>query len=290
VAANERRRLVAGVEGSGLAADGPAWLAGTRAAVLAALAERGPSTGASLSRVVPEIQAKIVYAEGTKWGGEVGVATRVFTVLAAEGDIRRGPPTGGWTSSQHRWELAPPAPPPPPEPEAVRTLIERWLRAFGPATVDDVVWWTGLGVRKVRAALTGLDLVEVDLDGVAGIGLAGDADLLDPTAATSPAAVLLPALDPTVMGWKHRSWYLGPHAGPLFDRSGNAGPTVWWDGRVVGGWVQRRSGEVAVRLLEDVGSEAASAAAAEAAELERWLGATIVSSRFPCPLEKELRA
>ena len=38
----------------------------------------------------------------------------------------------------------------------------------------------------------------------------------------------------TFMGWKERDWFLGEHAEPLFDRNGNAGPTVWRDGRVVG--------------------------------------------------------
>jgi hypothetical protein len=90
------------------------------------------------------------------------------------------------------------------------------------------------------------------------------------------------------MGWKERGWYLGDHATVLFDRNGNAGPTVWWDGRVVGGWVQRRSGEIAYRLLEDVGSEGAATIERTAADLHRWLGDTRVIPRFRTPLEVEL--
>ena len=66
----------------------------------------------------------------------------------------------------------------------------------------------------------------------------------------------LPSLDPTIMGWQQRAWYLADHGPVLFDRNGNAGPTVWVDGRVAGGWTQRRSGEIVHRLLEDVGAEA----------------------------------
>ncbi|HEX6390519.1 MAG TPA: M48 family metalloprotease, partial [Solirubrobacteraceae bacterium] len=47
----------------------------------------------------------------------------------------------------------------------------------------------------------------------------------------------------------------------LFDRSGNIGPTVWCDGRIVGGWAQRTDGEIALALLEDVGAGAAAAIA-----------------------------
>ena len=42
-----------------------------------------------------------------------------------------------------------------------------------------------------------------------------------PTA--GPGLALLPVLDPTVMGWKERDFYLGGHGPALFDRNGNAG-------------------------------------------------------------------
>ena len=67
-----------------------------------------------------------------------------------------------------------------------------------------------------------------------------------------------PALDPTAMGWTDRSWYLGPHGPALFDRSGNIGPTIWADGRIVGGWAHRPTGEINYRLLEDVGRDVAA--------------------------------
>ena len=116
-----------------------------------------------------------------------------------------------------------------------------------------------------------------------------DGDLEFPEGAP-PVAVLLPALDPTPMGWQSRAWYLGPHTPALFDRTGNIGPTVWWAGRVVGGWAQRASGEVTCRLLEDIGADATAAVTAEAAALEAWLGPARVTPRFRTPLERELTA
>ena len=140
---------------------------------------------------------------------------------------------------------------------------------------------------ETRTALGNVDAVEVDLDGTIGIALADD---LTTTRPPKPWAALLPALDPTVMGWTARDWYLGEHRAALFDRSGNAGPTIWWSGRVVGGWVQRASGEIATRLLEDAGSDATAAVAAEAERLEAWLGDWRVIPRFRTPLERELTA
>jgi hypothetical protein len=99
---------------------------------------------------------------------------------------------------------------------------------------------------------------------------------------------LLPGLDPTTMGWRDRAWYLGDHGPALFDTNGNAGPTVWVDGRVVGGWAQHRDGHVVTRLLEDVGRAATRAVDDAAVALAEWFGDVRVTTRFGNPLQKEL--
>jgi hypothetical protein len=138
----------------------------------------------------------------------------------------------------------------------------------------------------VRAALTAVPHAVVDLgDGATGFVLADD---LDPTERPEPWAALLPTLDPTTMGWKERDWYLGPHASVLFDSNGNAGPTVWWDGRVVGGWSQRKDGEIVFELLEDVGHDAVLAMEAEAERLMEWLGDVRISPGFLPPFQRKL--
>jgi hypothetical protein len=165
-------------------------------------------------------------------------------------------------------------------------LAQRWLAAFGPGTAGDVKWWTGWTAKEAAAALAAVDAVEVDLDGgETGYVLPDDdAKVRRP----APWVALLPALDPTPMGWAGRDWYLGDHRAALFDRSGNIGPTVWCDGRVVGGWTQRPGGEVVWRLLEDVGAEATTAVEAAVARLQGWLGTVPVTPRFRTPLEREL--
>ncbi len=143
-----------------------------------------------------------------------------------------------------------------------------------------------LPAGQVRQALAAIGPAEVDLGGgQTGLVLPGDTG---PAASPEPWVALLPALDPTAMGWQDRSWYLGPHAPALMDRTGNIGPTVWSDGRVVGGWASRPGGEVAYRLLEDIGADAAAAVQAAAADLAAWLGPTCVVPRFRTPLERDL--
>jgi hypothetical protein len=92
------------------------------------------------------------------------------------------------------------------------------------------------------------------------------------------------------MGWIERDWFLGPHAVALFDRSGNIGPTIWWCGRIAGGWAQRPDGEIVLRFLEDLGNAAVAAVERAAERLAATLGETRLRSRFPTPLERHLLA
>ncbi|HET8812650.1 MAG TPA: winged helix DNA-binding domain-containing protein [Gaiella sp.] len=289
VAANERRKLEKFVAESGVSNDPAAWLDAARAAALAALEARGEASTSELTGDHPLLAERLRLGIGTRWEAEVGAASRVLLLLAAEGKIVRDRPRGGWTASQYRWvpierlgvlEPLDPA-------EARAQLVGLWLGAFGPATEADIRWWTGWTARDARAALASVPHAEVDLGGAVGYVLGGD---LEPEPRGEPAAALLPALDPTTMGWKERGWYLGPHAASLFDRNGNAGPTVWWGGQVVGGWAQRKDGGIVHRLLEDVGAEAEAAIAAEAESLADWLGTVRITPRFRTPLERELSA
>jgi Winged helix DNA-binding domain len=291
IAVQQRRLLVDMVGRAGLADDPGRWVEAVGTVALEALAARGEATAAELAADDPRLAQQFVLAEGKTYEGRQSVATRILLVLAAEGRIVRGRPRGSWTSGQYRWSVAdawlPDGPPSWSMQEAQAELVRRWLASFGPATVADVKWWTGLSMSQVRRAVAAAGAVEVDLDGTPGLVLADD---LDPVAAPEPWAALLPALDPTTMGWAGRDFYLGPHRAALFDRNGNAGPTIWWDGRVVGGWAQRRTGELVLRLLEDVGADATAAVDAEAARLAAWLGPVRITPRFRTPLERELVA
>jgi hypothetical protein len=285
VAATERGRLIRQVEKAGLQADGKLWLAKAEREVLAALADGREATSSELRAEIPELEGSIAYGEGKSWGGRTSVGPRVLTVLSAAGEIVRGSNAGGWTTSRPRWaaltawlgeEVAA-----IDEPDGVAGLVELWLRTFGPGTAADIKWWLGSTLTAVRGALAELDAVEVDLGAETGYVLPDD---LGPVEPVEPWAALLPPLDPTTMGWPEREWYLGPHKQQLFDSAGNAGPTVWWEGRIVGGWRQTESGDVDLQLLEDIGGEGRRAVENEAARLTEWLGGTKVLPRFLSPL------
>ncbi|RKT55061.1 winged helix DNA-binding domain-containing protein [Saccharothrix australiensis] len=279
IAVRERARLLEHL------ADGVGWdearLAEVERAVLAAVRARGEATAVELGREVPALLERVAVAGGTAQN----VASRVLRVLAADGWISRSRPRGTWTSSQYRWAPSTPW----PELDAARAraeLVRRWLAACGPGTEADLKWWTGWSLGAVRAALAAVDAVAVPLEG--GVGHVLPDDLAD-VPAPAPWVALLPALDPTPMGWRDRDWYLPAALRPaLFDRSGNVGPTVWADGAVVGGWAQRADGRIAWRPLVDLGAGTRAAVDRAAERLGDLLAGARVVPRFRTPLEKEL--
>lgn len=290
VAANERRRLEALIEEHGLADRADLWLRRIERRTLKALGELGEASAAELGARIPDLATQLTLSPGKRYEARTSLASRVLLVLGADGHIMRGRPIGRWTSSQHRWARTEDwlgAPLPVTDPPAAKVdLARRWLARFGPATVTDVKWWTGWTLGATRAALAELDTVEVDLDGGPGMVLADD---LEPVASPEPWVALLPGLDPTAMGWQARDWYLpAEHRSQVMDGNGNIGPTVWVDGRVVGGWAQRKDGRVVTRLLEPVGSRQRQALTGEAERLGDVLGDIRVTPRFPAPLDRLL--
>ena len=288
VAATQRKRLEGFVRDSGVSTRPGAWLARAEKAALAAVEERGEALTREVVADVPLLATKLRFGAG-RWATEQSAGARVLPQLAMEGLLLRGRPRGTWIGPQFRWVTTEAWLGGPIEEvdtaSAQAELLRRWLAAFGPATETDMRWWTGWTARETRAALGAVPHTEGDLDGASGYVLEGD---IAPTPAPEPAAALLPTLDPTTMGWKERDWYLGPHGPTLFDTNGNAGPTIWWHGRIVGGWSQRRDGSIVLGLLEDVGRDAREAIDAEAARLQAWIGDVRFSPGFLPPFQRAL--
>lgn len=293
VAAEQRRLIARDAEQHGVAADGPAWLAAASRAVLTRLAGSEPLSARQLREELPELAGAVTVSVDKDYGGTFQLAPRVLTLLGAEGRIVRGPNVGHWRTSRPTWTLmrdwfGEEVTPLPAE-QGYAALVARWLRTFGPGTVEDLQWWLGSTRRVVLAALAAVAAVEVGLNG-GGIGWVL-ADDVDPVAEVAPSAALLPTLDPTTMGWKRRDFYLNPaHVPSLFDTNGNAGNTAWWDGRIVGAWVQDPDGVVEVVLCEgeDLGREGRAALTAEAARLTAWLDGVMISNVYKSPLMKRV--
>ncbi len=285
VARAQATRLAKEIESHGIARDGAAWLEGAREAVRELLADGVPRTAQELREKAPLLDTRIEVGAGTRHAATVAVAPRVLTQLGLEAEVVRARNTGHWRVSRPQWarmsDWLGESPSPTGAEEGYAELVARWLRSFGPGTEADLVWWLGATKTAVRRALADVGAVEVALEaGDTGWVLPDDLDEEPPL---EPWAALLPVLDPTVMGWKQRDFYLGPHAGRLFDRNGNAGTTVWWDGRIVGCWVQDPEGVVQPLLLEAVPAAGRAAIDELALRLTRWLDGVRIGTVYPSP-------
>jgi Winged helix DNA-binding domain len=286
----EHRRTAALLATSGIA-DPEAWLRDARAGILAALQKHGPATARDLGRLVPELAHPLVLAPGKSYSATVAAHTRVLLLLGFEAALIRTRPVGSWVSGQYTWasmhDWVPGGIDDAEERDACAALARAWLHRFGPGSTADLAWWAGWTLATTRRALADNAAVEVDLDGGTGWLLPDD---LDPVPDPDPWVAVLPGLDPTVMGWKDRSWYLPAAAVDAFDRNGNAGPTIWVDGQVVGAWAQRPDGEIRLHWFTAVPARRRAQVEQRAAELGCWVGDTRFTVRFPGRVQARLLA
>ena len=268
--------------------DPDAWLDEARRQTLDFLTEHGPTPARTLGAQVPALRQPLVLGAGTRWEARVSAHTRVILLLGFEGAILRGHPNGSWVSGAYRYAAAdhwlPGGLGQLERREAAADLAHHWLQRFGPATTADLRWWTGWTVATTKQALTDAEAVPVEL--ASGPGWLAADDEGTPTAEAWVA--LLPSLDPTTMGWKERSWYLPDAAADAFDRNGNAGPTIWVDGRVIGAWAQTGDGELVLHYFEAVAAARRRQVEARAAELRGWIGDTRFTVRFPGRIQTRL--
>jgi Winged helix DNA-binding domain len=287
VARQEHGSLVRDLERNQVAGDGAAWLAGARTAVLDRLAGGAELSATQLREEVAELAGRVSWHEHKPYGQVRHVAPRVVTWLGAAGDLVRGHNGSHWRVNRNLWTrmddwLGEPV----ARIEAHRgyvQLAEGYLRAFGPVTERDLVWWFGAARGTMRQALADLNAVQVRLERQqTGWVLPDD---LDPEPPVEPWAALLPALDPTALGWKERDFYLDPDFSPaIFDWSGNCGTTAWWNGEIVGAYLLDDAGRVELIVPQDPGRAGRAALNAEAGRLEDWLDGERVTAAYKSPL------
>ena len=167
--------------------------------------------------------------------------------MCDEGRLLRDRPVAGWRDARHTYRRFAEALPEVKlnscsPAEAAVLLAERYIAGYGPVKLDDVAWWTGLGVGRCRTALDELSdrLAPVRVRGWDGehFVLRADLDrLLQASRSRRPQLSLLADLDPYTMGFRGRARLLDDAQHNLvYDRNGNATSVVLVDGRIAGVW------------------------------------------------------
>jgi hypothetical protein len=138
----------------------------------------------------------------------------------------------------------------PPRPEdadwepAARHVARRYLGAFGPASVEDLVAYLGRGrqVGRWRAVVTGMADELLELRDEGGRTLIDLPDAPRPDPETKAAPRLLARWDSLLLAWetRHRDRVLPPeHQATVITRNADVLPTFLVDGMVAGTWLPR---------------------------------------------------
>lgn len=171
----------------------------------------------------------------------------IVNLMCDQGLLIRGPPKAGWKSNIHIYCLFHDYYPDidlnaVDESEARKLTVRQYVSSFGPATENDVAWWTVLPrgivrqiLRELQETTTSIEIKDMN-DGY--FVLSSDkAPLASLRVPKEHTVNLLPSLDPYLMGYKDRERYLDlKYYTFVFDRGGNATSSILLDGRVIGVW------------------------------------------------------
>src|ERR671910_1067328 len=120
--------------------------------------------------------------------------------------------------------------------EAVAELARRYFTSRGPATLQDLVWWSGLSTADARAGLEEIkpQLIRETIEGrIYWLSRHMPED-------SSSTVYLLPGFDEYLLSYRDRSGSLDAvHAKTLNAGGGVLSPTIVVEGRVVGTWKRR---------------------------------------------------
>ena len=179
----------------------------------------------------------------------IGAAERlsaVILVMCDEGRIVRWKGVRGWRSARptyRRFDEAIPAVRLDSwdRQAAVRELVGRYVRRYGPVSESDITWWIGLSKTTIREALSSLpNLASVSIEGSPGAYLVDEDDIAEAQRLAAPPAEsvsLLPVLDPYLQGYRSRQRCVEEqHHQFVFDGKGNTTSVILIAGRAAGVW------------------------------------------------------
>ncbi|MDQ1306932.1 MAG: hypothetical protein QG671_2764 [Actinomycetota bacterium] len=193
--------------------------------------------------VAPRAIEAALAAEGTA----VPVARAALKLAWERGTITCLNVSGRWNRELRVFALTERACPgllaPMDRDEAIRVLIEAYFDRYGPATIADAMWWSGLARRDVVAAMDAAPCrwARLDTEWAASAAFMTEARYEEHHTVPGPmepAVALLAHEDVALKAYfETRCRYLGRMpAGAVFNSIGEVLPTVLSDGRVVGRW------------------------------------------------------
>lgn len=130
----------------------------------------------------------------------------------------------------------------PDTPESARTeTIRKYLRAYGPATIEDISWWTGLPTAQCQRSIGNLkrEAVRFHIEGYKEdmLGLKETVEHIRNPLPTKSDIQFLPPWDPYTLGWRCRKRVADKeHLPYIYDNRGNPTSVIVDCGKIIGVW------------------------------------------------------
>lgn len=237
--------------------------------------KNGPQTSAALLEAIrPKISAQLKAYLERAWSIQLFRLALVEGLISYAEDARNKPTfvlTADWL----------PGVASVPASRAQRLLLQRYLRAYSPATPADFGKWSGMPAREVRVLWhANRDLLhEISSEFGPASVLKSDRDRLAQIPSVGDSLRLLPRFDPFLLGHSDKSQLVPRRQIKRVYRSaGWISPVLLYEGRVAGVWSHKQKGEKVALTVEPFASLSAKMGAAldrEIAALETFWNATI---------------
>jgi uncharacterized protein YcaQ len=217
------------------------------------------------------------------------VLHRVVREMSLKGLVCNAASRGPWYhDAEHTYadasQWAPPASYVEPN-EARRVLLLRYMRSYGPATIQDYAYWTGMKVSDARATLEEVKpaLSEVRAERHKGRLYALKEDLPELEATEEkPSLRLLPKFDALIMSHRDKTRLMDEETRRrVFLPTAEAAATIFVDGRVEGVWSIKRLGSawnLELQLFRRLDGEAEETLQAELDAMRAFTGFDIEAS------------
>ena len=225
----------------------------------------------------PDMMAVLEHA-GITTAGQRGY--HILWYLSQTGHLCFGPLEGKQATFALLDEWVPPADDIPRE-EALRRLTETYFCSHGPATVHDLMWWSGLTAKSIK---TGLDLSKgltcEEVDGK----IYWMSEDLPATTLPVPSAYVLPGFDELLLGYKDRTASLDREHLTHVIPGGNGvfSHTLVIDGKIEGIWkrtLKRDHIAVELSLFRSLSSGQNDAAERAFTSYGKFMGLPVVIER-----------
>ncbi|UCD45377.1 MAG: AlkZ family DNA glycosylase [Candidatus Bathyarchaeota archaeon] len=213
----------------------------------------------------PQTMSEIVRQMVRSGEGDRANISRIVREMSLKGLVCHATTKGPWYhNTEHEYTRVDRWLPEPSnevtESEAGVHLVEMYLKSYGPASVSDFAYWSGMRVKEAAPLFEQISdsTDEVMIEGKRGryLILSRDADAISQMGDRPPWVRLLPQFDALIMGHRDKSRFLDPQLkGDVFLPRADVAATILVDGQVEGTWSMRKKKEWELALSPFHGPE-----------------------------------